>query len=51
MEIDDAKEALILLLEIYPIAQCSEIISEMDIAGGLYAAEDSLHLVLRTQKN
>lgn len=42
MKVDDAEEALVLVLECYPIAQRPKIVTEMYVAGGLGAAKDSL---------
>ena len=43
VQIDDAEEALVLTLQRHPVAQRAEIISQMNVAGWLGAAEDSFH--------
>jgi hypothetical protein len=43
VQIDDAEETFVLVLERYPVAQGAEIIAEVNVAGGLRAAEDSFH--------
>jgi hypothetical protein len=43
MKIDDAEEALVLVLQLHPIAQCSQIIAEMQGASGFNSAEDPFH--------
>src|SRR5206468_10599261 len=43
VKIDDAKQTFVLVLQRHPVAQRAEIISQMHIAGGLSAAEDSFH--------
>ena len=40
MEVDDAKESVVDVLERDELAQGAEIIAEMQIAGGLDARED-----------
>src|SRR5262245_46074444 len=44
MQIDDAEDALIVLLQHDPVANGAEIIAEMQIAGGLDAGENAVHL-------
>src|SRR5258708_3926328 len=51
VEIDDAKETLVFPLQRDPIPQRAEIISQMNVAGWLSAAEDSFHLVSAYQKD
>src|SRR5882724_1901356 len=48
MKIYNAEEAFIVTLERYPIAQGTEIISQMNVTGRLRATEDSFHSNLRT---
>src|SRR5687768_8683202 len=41
MKINDAEETFVLVLKLYPIAQSSEIVSQMYATGGLCSAEYS----------
>ena len=51
VEIDDAEEAFVLVLECYPIAQRAQIVPEMYVAGRLGAAKNSLgHAFLKLTK-
>ena len=44
MQVNDAKETFVFVLEGDPIAQSAEVIAQMNVACGLRAAEDSFHL-------
>ena len=41
MQVDDAIDALIIILQLYPIADCSQIVAELDAMGGLDARKDT----------
>ena len=43
MHVDDAENALEVVLEGNPVADCAEIVAEMEVAGGLNAGEDAAH--------
>src|SRR5207248_5845837 len=43
MLVDDAKNAVILALQAYPVADGAQVIAEMQIAGRLYAGKDEPH--------
>ena len=47
VEVYDAEETFVLVLQRHPIAQRAEVIPQMNIAGGLSAAEDSFHFSMR----
>jgi hypothetical protein len=46
MQIDQAEQAIIVILQPHPIAHRAEIIAEMEIAGGLDARKNPLHETL-----
>src|SRR5882724_3413864 len=46
VQVDDAKKALILMLQPHPVAQRAEVIAQMDVAGRLRAAKNSFHGLL-----
>jgi hypothetical protein len=43
VEVDDAEETFVLVLEFDPVAQRAEVVAEVDVAGRLCAAENSFH--------
>src|SRR5437867_3109705 len=43
VQVNDAKETLVFILQPHPVAQRTQIVSQMDAAGWLDAAEDSFH--------
>ncbi len=43
MEIDDPVEGVGIVLAVDPVAQRTEVVAQMDIAGGLDAREDAGH--------
>ncbi len=43
MEVDDAEEALVLVLQLDPIAQRAEVVAEVEVAGRLDPREDARH--------
>ena len=49
VKIYDTEKTLIVTLERHPITQSAEIISQMNVAGRLRAAEDSFHLQIMRQ--
>src|SRR5262249_34534237 len=51
VQIDDAEEAFVLVLERDPVAQGAKVIAEMNVAGGLRAAENSFHLTGTEKQN
>src|ERR1041384_7013361 len=44
VQVDDAEEALVLVLQRGPVAQRAEIVADVYVAGRLRAAEDAFHL-------
>jgi hypothetical protein len=40
VEVDDAEEALVLVLQIDPVAQRADVVAEVQVVGGLCAAEN-----------
>ena len=46
MQIDHAVDTVIRILELDPIAQRSEVVPQMDVAGGLQPGKDSLPIQL-----
>ena len=45
VQIDDAEDALEVVLQRDPVADRAEIIAEMQIAGGLDAGKNAVHLI------
>jgi hypothetical protein len=43
MQIDDAENALELILQRDPVAQGTQVIAQMQLAGRLHAREDAVH--------
>jgi hypothetical protein len=43
MQVDDAEDTVELVLQPDPIADCAQIIAEMQVAGGLNAGENAIH--------
>src|ERR1700757_192502 len=43
MQVDDAEDALVIVLQRDPVADRTEVIAEMQVAGWLDAGEDAVH--------
>ncbi len=51
MKIDDTEKTFVFILQIHPIFQRTEIISDMQIAGRLRAAEDAFFHKLKKMES
>src|ERR1700761_7476812 len=51
MQIDNAEDAFVLILQRDPVADCPEIIAEMQIAGRLHAGENTVHGALLSPRS
>ncbi len=51
VEVDDAEKAFVFALQLHPVAQSAQVVSQMNVAGGLYAAKNSFHQLSGTNKN
>ena len=40
VQVDDTEKAFVLALQGYPVAQCPQVITEVNVSGGLDAAEN-----------
>ncbi len=43
VQIDDAEDAVVVVLQRHPVADRAEIIAEVQIAGGLHARKNAVH--------
>jgi hypothetical protein len=43
VQVDDSMKRIGIVLAVHPIAQCPQIVAEMDFAGGLDARQDAGH--------
>ena len=50
MQVDDAEDALIVLLQRDPVQNRAEIIAEVEVAGRLDAGKDAVHLASREDR-